>query len=754
MSRPAREHARRLPRRKLLAAAIVTALLVALVAILGPAMLHRSAEQTVARSEQNLRPTPIEPSLDRGPGAAEIALWNNATQADSEALLRQYLHEYPGGEFAPLAAAKLRGLETQNNPGYGEVAAAEPPDTGGAGGDVPAEEATEEPTDPVIAMPTPPSPVVEPPAAEPPPTIPVAPAARPTPSPEPAGSRPEPAVPAATVAIERFPTLDAPAQAAVGAEIEVLVALTEEQFTPDVTVRPGAETAVTAEGALAIANLPESEDGWLLHVDLVATGFEVVEGGKWVEEMRLNRHGDSDYVRYRLRALPISGEARPGRIQARFNLGGRYLGSVSRPITIVAAPAGAPAHAPASFAAASVPLAGPVALEGGEDEDYDLNIVVRYDDPVALGRAVVTFMSDHTAPSEEVIYTSPDLQNWLEGEYRRLSALGGLRGATSLAAPTRPQGSSREIVEAVASGLGRQLYDTQMPQRFKALFWHLKDQDKLRSIQITSNSSTIPWELVKPVRPDGSGTDEFLGVGYRLARWSLRDTPGQIDVPRERLPFSGIAAIAPPYEGGAFLPSQQREVDALSQIPGFRQLGGDFGAVRDMLSAGGESFIHFSGHGEISQPGAGLPTFSIRLSDVLLDPATWQAIALPGTGSNFYFFNACDTGRSDRIGGFVQGWGPALLQSGASGFIGGMWPLPDASAADFSAAFYATLSARLRDGPVHLADVLREVRGRFHETGDPTYLAYTYYGNANLRITPPAAPTGRVGLPASLGIFR
>jgi len=26
------------------------------------------------------------------------------------------------------------------------------------------------------------------------------------------------------------------------------------------------------------------------------------------------------------------------------------------------------------------------------------------------------------------------------------------------------------------------------------------------------------------------------------------------------------------------------------------------------------------------------------------------------------------------------------------------------------------------------------VRKRFYETGDPTYLAYTFYGNANLQV--------------------
>ena len=38
---------------------------------------------------------------------------------------------------------------------------------------------------------------------------------------------------------------------------------------------------------------------------------------------------------------------------------------------------------------------------------------------------------------------------------------------------------------------------------------------------------------------------------------------------------------------------------------------------------------------------------------------------------------------------------------------------------------------------MHIADVLREVRSRFYDTGDPTYLAYAYYGNANLLVVAP-----------------
>ena len=133
----------------------------------------------------------------------------------------------------------------------------------------------------------------------------------------------------------------------------------------------------------------------------------------------------------------------------------------------------------------------------------------------------------------------------------------------------------------------------------------------------------------------------------------------------------------------------------------------------------------------------GRPVFAIRLADQVLDPNTWRALTFAphDRGNPFYFFNACDTGRAASLGGFVQGWGPAVLASGASGFIGGMWPLTDHTAAAFSTEFYGGVSGRLAEGPVYLAEVLQGVRKRFYETGDPTYLAYTFYGNANLKVT-------------------
>ena len=80
-----------------------------------------------------------------------------------------------------------------------------------------------------------------------------------------------------------------------------------------------------------------------------------------------------------------------------------------------------------------------------------------------------------------------------------------------------------------------------------------------------------------------------------------------------------------------------------------------------------------------------------------------------------------------------EGWAPTLLDLGAIGYVGGMWPLVDRAAAQFSARFYSVLEDGLKDGPVAVAAVLRDTRKLFFETGDPTFLAYAYYGDVNLR---------------------
>ena len=65
--------------------------------------------------------------------------------------------------------------------------------------------------------------------------------------------------------------------------------------------------------------------------------------------------------------------------------------------------------------------------------------------------------------------------------------------------------------------------------------------------------------------------------------------------------------------------------------------------------------------------------------------------------------------------------------------------LTDAPAADFAAEFYKEVVAGLsNDDSVSVAKVLSKVRKRFYTNKNPTFMAYVYYGDVNLRfVTPP-----------------
>jgi hypothetical protein len=533
---------------------------------------------------------------------------------------------------------------------------------------------------------------------------------------------------------------------AAGQTVTVSVALTEQKLTPEAQPAPAPTTSLTPDGALVL-DMPAGAEQWSLDIDLFASGFDIADGGGWSRKAALYRVGDSDFVRFELKARPIAVDSKTGQFIARIYSNGRFLGSASRRV-IVGQPqtgqgGGMPVSVPSMMRSAGIPptLAGSVIMDDSVAADVpDLDVTILYDDPNGLGEAQIIIHSPHLAgPVTDGFSTPPEMAAWLDSEYRRLLKLAlQVRGAVPLqsSAAAPDTGTSRRFAMLAAEGFGDTLYRDYVPNAFKEVFWALKERGVLRSIQITSNSPVMPWELVRPRSRDGATGDDFLGIGYRLARWAPRNFAAQADNPLNRMPFTGVATVAPAYADSRALPFQKIELDALSKLAGFRQFDGDFGSFEKLVGEVSSGFIHFSGHGAMNVPGSGAPVFAIELADQSLDPGTWSALIARahGTGNPFYFFNACDTGRSELLGGFIQGWGPAVLASGASGFIGGMWPLTDRTAASFSTSFYSGIADNLKDGPVYLADVLRDVRRQFYETGDPTYLAYTFYGNANLKV--------------------
>jgi len=87
--------------------------------------------------------------------------------------------------------------------------------------------------------------------------------------------------------------------------------------------------------------------------------------------------------------------------------------------------------------------------------------------------------------------------------------------------------------------------------------------------------------------------------------------------------------------------------------------------------------------------------------------------------------NAC---RSDGIAAnytWLAGWAKSFLTAGAGAFIGSLWEVRDSSASLFAEEFYRVL---VSGAP--LGDAMKQARTAIqNEPGDPTWLAYTLYGN-------------------------
>ncbi|MBM4345200.1 MAG: CHAT domain-containing protein [Deltaproteobacteria bacterium] len=536
--------------------------------------------------------------------------------------------------------------------------------------------------------------------------------------------------------IERFPTLEAPDRAEVGQIFGLQVSLTERKVVVDVKVQQG---AATAEGKLQM-ELDDTPGPWTIDVAVAAPGFDVL--GDTMAQLSLPKVGDSTPALFKLRARPALVGRAPD-VFVTFWFKGRFLAKVSKPIAVgnaEVAAGPAPAQAPA---APTKPAAvqGVAANVAAADPVPDLTLwVLHGGDPSRPDEAQILVQSPHLQPSAGFERFPADLGQRLDAQYARFVQRIS-RGAETFGAEPAPAPAADRTEETrlLLRGFGKELYANATPLLFKQALATLIGQlgGQFRAIQIYTNNPRLPWELLVAPKPGGGETD-FLGVDYRIARWHI--TPGTqvLHRPPPQLEVAGVYVVAPSYAAAAALPAQEAELKAIAGASSdrFRKLAGDFAAVKSLV-AGKQpttiSLVHFAGHGQASaQADKASPEFTIRLADRELPLLAWKGLGGNWGGAHpLVFFNACEVGRAERTAGFVDGWGPAVLETGASGYIGGLWPLGDRAASDAAAAFYQ--SALSRDGAL-VAEAVRQVRARFAATGDPTYLAYVYYGDANLAL--------------------
>jgi hypothetical protein len=541
--------------------------------------------------------------------------------------------------------------------------------------------------------------------------------------------------------VRRYPNIEGPDRVSPGQQFSLQVSLTMEPLSKGVQVQPGPGSEADQEGRLTMT-LPKRDDGkpWQIDVVLTAPDFDI-ERGRNRATIVLPADGDSTPALFALTPKPRDSALFPARVSVTFWADGAYLARATRNINVGADQPGPASRVEPTDNKGRGLMAGPATISTATTAP-DLTVYVQESRVGDRTACQLTIESPFLQPASAPCTPAGELRPWLSEQYNAiLRASRSFRGVKT-AASDAP--ATREQALALLRGVGRELYRRAAGSLFDSAFWRLVDLEQkggfqFRTIQIYTNNPSLPWELMVP--SNGKRTrDGFLATEFEVVRWHITEEVSTHDKPRRHLALRRVSAIVPAYSGALALPHQNDEIAVLQQLNGFQRVEARISPIRQLLSDPPEGIVHFAGHGVAAPTAGGTVDYAIQLEgDTTLDLMSWRGLANDDARHHpLYFLNACDVGQVNRVLNFVDGWAPTVLDSGGSGFIGGLWPLSDQGAAAFATRFYQGMEdAMAHGGSASVATLLKNSRQGFFRTGDPTFLAYVFYGDVNLSIFRP-----------------
>src|SRR6266508_1000114 len=494
----------------------------------------------------------------------------------------------------------------------------------------------------------------------------------------PNGGRPVPApVPPATEPpARRHLAVDLPERAPAGSRITLLVRITLAQ--PDQGTSAPLRTFDVP---------PEGRD-----VTITVSAPGLVPQGDLEQDLHVPRAADSDPVRFSFRADRVGLHT----VMVRAFAGGTFVGehAVQISVEVDAALEEGPTQIAPVGALASEP--GEVTLQVGltDDNRFSFQLIGEALFPVELSRRLAG------DPSSVVGAIVDELR--------------------AMAAHTSPF-TTPALIRNRLQNLGAQLWADAVPEVIRRQFW--EQADNIRSFTIASDMDTVPWERLYPV--DGDNDNGFLFEQFPV----VRRVYGQ---GRTRtIPLADAAYVVPPGSPG----SANQEVDAVQALLGAGVSNRGVLTRLDQLVAllaNAPSVLHFACHNQFNQTTGSV----INLDGGPFRPGDLAVMVQKrglAAASPLVFFNACGT--AGGIPGLVEmmGWAQHFMAAGAGAFLGSLWAVRSSSARTFADAFYQEFVTHRQ--PLGMAS-LKARQAIAADDGDPTWLAYTIYGN-------PAASIGK-----------
>lgn len=454
----------------------------------------------------------------------------------------------------------------------------------------------------------------------------------------------------------------------VGEPFSVLVSVVESTFQSFQSDSRLKRFAVGASG----------EDVLLV---LHAPGYTVL--GPHRQTVHVPFRGDSEPVMFELRANAPG----PGRMTFTAWLKGTYLGELEVETQTEPTYGG---HVTRTTST----VIEPSAVEGM------VSLVVRYDPAQNTYRFE---FRDEDNPEEVTSHLAYDPGPRVERLVGDLERLARGRGGYSAA-------ETRDYLVNAGAGLWHEL----LPARLREQFW--ERQERIRQLTILADSDAVPWELLYPFDPGhdaGFLVEQFpvtrVVFGRRLPR-SLNLQPAWFVLPdgSPQQAHDEVAAL----RGIVDVPSAPRPV--ITELT----------PLLDMIRNGVFGLLHFACHNTFdAAAGPVIPLDKRQFTPVQL---TTTAISRPlARYTPLVFINACRSAGTSPSYQQLEGWARTFMAAGAGAFIGSLWAVRDSTARDFACELYS----QLMKGTMLGKAVMLARQAAAASPGDPTWLAYTVYGD-------------------------
>lgn len=310
----------------------------------------------------------------------------------------------------------------------------------------------------------------------------------------------------------------------------------------------------------------------------------------------------------------------------------------------------------------------------------------------------------------------------------RLSALAARAG-------TELTGKEAVRMEEEVADLGVELYEQLFPAPLRQLYWEMKarrDAGEVRNLLIVSDEPWIPWELVKPYDVvDGNDVeDDHLAGAWCMSRWLAgAAVPADLNVRAARLVAPMLSLDFVTSEMEYFGTLAARQIETAPPISTRAQF-------LELAEQGGAQLFHFATHGNYNQ--AFVDESPIVLEGDPLFPSDLTRRRARGLRREkpLIFLNTCHGARVGYNLTGLGGWAQRLVDHlGVTAFVGALWEVHDELASKFAQIFYEELWAGKTLGEAFFSS-RQQVRAM--QSANPTWLAYTLYGDPNSRVFCPS----------------